>query len=190
MAKRGKKNPQIETLNPFEQYGDRHHHPSRVILFDNDPRNDVWLEALEAFDHGDKSELVALLKSGYPIPPAIVPHIGSLIERVPSCRDGSRPPAGSCKVALCRIRRFEHGTVPFLRDHPHRHRSAPQLTGGSSVSRAMRGSKRKLPGQMCQPLWWDGSEQVPELLRPAGDQLLRTRACRGAAVVAVRHPLS
>ena len=53
MAKRGgKKGAKFEPLNPFEQYGDQHHHPSRVILFDNDPRNDPWLDALEAFDHG------------------------------------------------------------------------------------------------------------------------------------------
>ena len=36
---------------------------------------------------------------------------------------------------------------------------------------------------MCQPLWWDGSEQMPELLRPAGDQMFDTRAWRGPAVV-------
>jgi len=36
---------------------------------------------------------------------------------------------------------------------------------------------------MCQPLWWDGSEQMPELLRPAGDQMFDTRAWRDPAVV-------
>src|SRR5450755_3448966 len=35
----------------------------------------------------------------------------------------------------------------------------------------------------CQPLRWDGSEQMPELLRPAGDQMFDTRAWRGRAVV-------
>jgi hypothetical protein len=40
-----------------------------------------------------------------------------------------------------------------------------------------------LPGQMYQPLWWDGSEQMPELLRPAGDQMFDTREWRGPAVV-------
>src|SRR6266481_4342767 len=33
------------------------------------------------------------------------------------------------------LRRFEHGTAPFLRDHPHRSRSAPQFTGRSSDRR-------------------------------------------------------
>jgi hypothetical protein len=58
-----------ETLNPFERYGGKHHRPDRLILFDDDPRNEPWLDALEAFDHGDKSVLVALLKSGYPMLP-------------------------------------------------------------------------------------------------------------------------
>jgi hypothetical protein len=89
MAKRGRKSSsENETLNPFEQYGNRHHHPSRVILFDDDSRNDVWLDALEAFDRGDKSVLVALMKSGYPIPSAILPHIGDAIDR---CYDFKRP---------------------------------------------------------------------------------------------------
>jgi hypothetical protein len=36
---------------------------------------------------------------------------------------------------------------------------------------------------MCQPLWWDGSEQMPELLRVASDHMFDTRAWRGPAVV-------
>jgi hypothetical protein len=32
-------------------------------------------------------------------------------------------------------------TAPFLRDHPHRHRSASQLTGGSSDSLAIVGPR-------------------------------------------------
>src|SRR6476620_6238968 len=47
----------------------------------------------------------------------------------------------------------------------------------------MRGSSRQLPGQLCQPLRWDGSEQMPEPLRPAGDQLLDTRKWRSPALV-------
>src|SRR5712664_4044227 len=88
MTKRGRKS---ETLNPFERYGDRQHRPGRVILFDNDPRNDIWLDALEELDRGDKSELVALLKSGYPIPPAIVPHIGDAIDRFDFKRPAHTP---------------------------------------------------------------------------------------------------
>src|SRR5450432_988455 len=36
---------------------------------------------------------------------------------------------------------------------------------------------------MCQPHWWDGSEQMPELLRRAGDQMFDARVWRGPAVV-------
>ncbi|SRR5216683_2970143 len=77
MTKRGRKS---ETLNLFEQYGGKHHQPDRLILFDDDSRNGPWLDALDAFDLGDKSELVALLKSGYPIPPAIAPHTGRIAD--------------------------------------------------------------------------------------------------------------
>jgi hypothetical protein len=92
MTKRGRKSDRkSETLNPFEQYGDKHHRPDRSILFDDDSRNGPWLDALDAFDHGDKSELVALLKSGYPIPPAIVPHIGDVIDRYDFKRPAHTP---------------------------------------------------------------------------------------------------
>jgi hypothetical protein len=89
MTKRSRKSEILD--DPFEQYGDKHHRPARLILFDDDPRNDVWLQALEAFDHGDKSELVALLKSGYPLPPAIVPHIGDIIDRYDFKRPAHTP---------------------------------------------------------------------------------------------------
>src|SRR5664279_4973519 len=72
-------------------------------------------------------------------------------------------------------REFDHDTTPFLRDCPHWHRSALQLTGKSSYSLAMRGSGRKLHRQMCQPRWWGQSEQMHVLLRPAGDQMFDTR---------------
>jgi hypothetical protein len=36
---------------------------------------------------------------------------------------------------------------------------------------------------MCQPRWWDESEQMHVALRPAGDQMFDTRAWRGPAVV-------
>jgi hypothetical protein len=88
MTKRSRKS---EILNPFEQYGDKHHRPARLILFNDDPRNDVWLDALEAFDRGDKSELVALLKSGDPLPPAIIPHIGDAIDRYDFKRPAHAP---------------------------------------------------------------------------------------------------
>ncbi|XIA62192.1 hypothetical protein ACFIOY_21360 [Bradyrhizobium sp. TZ2] len=83
----------------FEQYGDKHHRPSRVILFDDDPRNDVWLDALDAFDRGDKSELVALLKSGYSLPPAIVAHIGDAIDRYDFKRPAHAPRKASYVLA-------------------------------------------------------------------------------------------
>ena len=38
-------------------------------------------------------------------------------------------------------------------------------------------------GQMCQPRWWDKSEQMHAVLRPAGDQLFDTRARRAPAAV-------
>jgi hypothetical protein len=93
MTKRGRKikSPNDDDLNPFEQHADKYHRPGRVILFEDDPRTDVWLDALEAFDRGDKSELVALLKSGYPIPPAIVPHIGDAIDRYDFKRPAHAP---------------------------------------------------------------------------------------------------
>ena len=40
-----------------------------------------WLDALEAFDTGDKSSLVNLMKSGYPPPNELLPHIGDLLDR-------------------------------------------------------------------------------------------------------------
>jgi hypothetical protein len=93
MAKRGRKSEtKSETLNPFEQHGDKHHHRrDRSILFGDDLRGEPWLDALEAFDRGDKSELVALLKSGYPIPPAIAPHIGDIFERYDFKRPAHTP---------------------------------------------------------------------------------------------------
>jgi hypothetical protein len=41
----------------------------------------TWLNALETFDAGDKSSLVNLMKSGYPLPNELLPHIGDLIDR-------------------------------------------------------------------------------------------------------------
>jgi hypothetical protein len=40
-----------------------------------------WLDALDAFESGDKSRLVALLKCGYPIPKNMRPHIGDMLDR-------------------------------------------------------------------------------------------------------------
>jgi hypothetical protein len=46
-----------------------------------DPQIESWLDAFDAFEDGNKSPLVALLKSGHPIPDVMVPHLGDLIER-------------------------------------------------------------------------------------------------------------
>jgi phasin protein len=56
--------------------------------------------------------------------------------------------------------------------------TAVLLNGGRSDSRAMLGSSRKLPGQMCQ-----SSGGADHCLRPARDQLFDTRTCRRPAVV-------
>ena len=90
MTKRGNKD---QEWNPFQQFGDKAR-PARSILFDdNDQRTDPWLDALEAFDNGDKAPLVDLMKSGYPMPPAIVPHLGDLLRRY----DFKRPPGAPRK---------------------------------------------------------------------------------------------
>jgi hypothetical protein len=52
------------------------------------PAVTTWLNALETFDAGDKSSLVNLMKSGYPLPNELLPHIGDLLERW----DFKRPP--------------------------------------------------------------------------------------------------
>ena len=49
--------------------------------FSIDPCIQKWLNAFDAFEDGDKSKLVAVLKSGQPIPDVMAPHIGDLIER-------------------------------------------------------------------------------------------------------------
>jgi hypothetical protein len=45
------------------------------------PQHDEWRDAMRAADDGDKSVLVALMKSGQPMPKEIVRHIGDLIDR-------------------------------------------------------------------------------------------------------------
>ena len=47
-----------------------------------------WLNALATFDAGDKSSLVNLMMSGYPLPNELLPHIGDLLDRW----DFKRPP--------------------------------------------------------------------------------------------------
>jgi hypothetical protein len=87
--KRSKKG---QDRNPFQQFGDKAYRPARTILFDDDDsRTDPWLDALEAFDNGDKAPLIDLMKSGYPMPPAIVPHIGDLLERYEFKRPAGAP---------------------------------------------------------------------------------------------------
>lgn len=55
--------------------------PGNPYSFDIPPQIDRWLDAIDAADEGDKSSLVALMKSGYPLPGVIIPHIGDLIDR-------------------------------------------------------------------------------------------------------------
>jgi hypothetical protein len=45
-----------------------------------DPQIEKWLVAIDEAEEGDKSALVALMKSGS-LPAVIAPHIGDLIER-------------------------------------------------------------------------------------------------------------
>jgi hypothetical protein len=49
---------------------------------------DLWLDALEDFDAGDKSSLVNLMMSGDPLPTELLSHIGDLLDRW----DFRRPP--------------------------------------------------------------------------------------------------
>ena len=49
---------------------------------------DPWLDALVDFDAGDKSALVELMKSRYPLPDELRSHIGDLLDRW----DFKRPP--------------------------------------------------------------------------------------------------
>jgi hypothetical protein len=101
MAKRKKPIPDIpvkdDISNPFIQYGEQmisEHGDwlNRLIQFSEpsasdetgfavDPYINSWLDALDAADGGDKSALVALMKSGRPLPGVIIPHIGDLIDR-------------------------------------------------------------------------------------------------------------
>jgi hypothetical protein len=96
MAKRSKKLPDIpikdDIPNPFMQYHDSPYidrliqfgeptTPGDPYSFDIPPHIDSWLNAIDAADNGDKSVLVALMKSGHPLPDSIVPHIGDLIDR-------------------------------------------------------------------------------------------------------------
>jgi hypothetical protein len=101
MAKRKKLIPDIpvkdDISNPFIQYGEQiisEHGDwlNRLIQFSEpsasdetgfavDPYINSWLDALDAADDGDKSALVALMKSGRPLPGVIIPHIGDLIDR-------------------------------------------------------------------------------------------------------------
>jgi hypothetical protein len=46
-----------------------------------DPVVERWLDAFDAFENADKSKLVALMKSGAPLPNILVPHIGDLLDR-------------------------------------------------------------------------------------------------------------
>jgi hypothetical protein len=48
---------------------------------DVDPVTARWLDAIYDADNGDKSALVALLKSGKMPPDGILPHVGDFIER-------------------------------------------------------------------------------------------------------------
>ena len=82
--------------NPFQAYAAKAVRPERSILFDDeDLREDPWLDALEAFDSGDKAPMIALMLSGYPMPKSIVPYIGDLLDRydfsVHQARHASRP---------------------------------------------------------------------------------------------------
>jgi hypothetical protein len=45
------------------------------------PQLERWLDAIDDADGGDKSKLVAMMKSGDPLPDVIIPHIGDLIDR-------------------------------------------------------------------------------------------------------------
>jgi hypothetical protein len=47
-----------------------------------DPRTERWLDVLDSFeDSGNKSKLVAMLKSGHSLPDVILPLIGDMIDR-------------------------------------------------------------------------------------------------------------
>jgi hypothetical protein len=89
MAKR-----RTNDLNIYEQYavemtmgkGDI----GRLVMFGDpvgggefviDPVIERWLDAFDAFENADKSKLVALMKSGTPLPNILVPHIGDLLDR-------------------------------------------------------------------------------------------------------------
>lgn len=106
MTKRSRKPRPPQHDDPpdiFEQYSDQLAKGGgidRLLLFgepawsdhgdielDIDPRIQKWLVALDEAEVGDKSTLVALLKSGS-IPDRIVPHIADLIER---CYDFKKP---------------------------------------------------------------------------------------------------
>jgi hypothetical protein len=79
MVKRGNIFEQVIALDEFGdpvRFGDPGCGESRV-----DPQIQKWVDAFDAFEDGDKAALVALLKSGHPIPAVIVPHIGDLLER-------------------------------------------------------------------------------------------------------------
>jgi hypothetical protein len=90
MAKRSK-NPPEQRPDIFERFGNelaKGGGIDRLLIFgepvagelDIDPRVQKWLVAIDEAEAGDKSGLVALLKSGS-LPNIIVPHIGDLIER-------------------------------------------------------------------------------------------------------------
>jgi hypothetical protein len=78
--------------NIWQQFDDRMKvRADRLILFSKpaydeggleiDTCTAQWLDALDAFEGGDKSRLVILMKSGYPLPKHMLPHIGDMIDR-------------------------------------------------------------------------------------------------------------
>jgi hypothetical protein len=100
MTKRSRQQPPPENqesgdqLNAFQQFAIevKAVRRDREIMFDLEYLNDAdelftdtctnqWFDALDAFESGDKSRLVKLMKSFYPIPKNMRPHIGDMLDR-------------------------------------------------------------------------------------------------------------
>jgi hypothetical protein len=105
MTKRSKRPQQLADV--FEQFGaamaKRDGDIGRLLKFGDSGAVNLriarWLDVLDAFEEdGDKSMLVALMKSGQPIPDAIVPHIGDLIDRWNIVRPNHRMSIPSWRV--------------------------------------------------------------------------------------------
>ena len=78
--------------NPYQGFANEACRPERTILFDDeDVRIDPWLDALEAFDNGDKAPMIELMMSGYPLPKSIIPCIGDLLDRYDFKRPSGAP---------------------------------------------------------------------------------------------------